>query len=287
MWAEFKHALRRLRGQIIGWSIGLGLYGLLMALMFDSVSNIEGLETLLRSYPEEIMGFFGDLVSITKPQGYLDIYFFNYMTVIIGIFAVGAAASLLTGDEERGTLDLILAHPISRSALFWGRVLAYVVATMIILGVGWLSWVIPSGGSGMDLTWLQFLRPFGPLLAQLLLFGMLALLLSMVMPSSRSAGMLAGGLLVANYLLVGLANINEDLQAIVDWTPLHFYQGGYAADGLKWGWLGGLLAAATVLALLAWWRFWGRDIRVGGEGGWRLPGLRRLLRRVPETEGIA
>jgi len=284
MWAEFKHALRRLRGQIIGWSIGLGLYGLLMALMFDSVSQIEGLEQLLRSYPEEIMGFFGDLVAITTPQGYLDIYYFGYLTVIIGIFAVSAAAGLFVGDEERGTLDLILAHPVSRSALFWGRVLAYIVATMIILGVGWLSWVIPSSGSGIGLTWIQFLRPFGPLLAQLLLFGGLALLLSMVMPSSRSAGMLAGGLLVANYLMVGLANMNEDLQAIVDFTPLHFYQGGYAADGLKWDWLGGLLAVAAVLVLLAWWRFRRRDIRVGGEGGWRLPSLRRILGRRSEAQ---
>jgi hypothetical protein len=165
--------------------------------------------------------------------------------------------------------------------------LAFTVATMVILGVGWLSWVIPSGSSGMDLTWLQFLRPFGPLLAQLLLFGGLALLLSMVMPSSRSAGMLAGGLLVSNYLLVGLSNVIEDLRAIVDWTPLHYYQGGYAAGGLKWDWLGGLLAAAALLALLAWWRFRQRDIRVGGEGGWRLPSMRRFLRREPEAGGTA
>lgn len=155
---------------------------------------------------------------------------------------------------------------------------------MIMLGVDWLSRVIPSSGSGMDLTRLELLRPFGPLLAQLLLFGALALLLSMVMPSSRSAGMVAGGLLVANYLLVGLANINEDLQAIVDWTPLHFYQGGYAAEGLKWSWLGSLLVAAVLLALLAWWRFQQRDIRAGGEGGWRLPSLQRVLRRQAEAQ---
>ena len=30
---EFKHTLRRLRGQILGWGIGLALYGLMMGAM--------------------------------------------------------------------------------------------------------------------------------------------------------------------------------------------------------------------------------------------------------------
>lgn len=56
---------------------------------------------------------------LARPRDHLDLYF-NYMTVIIGIFAVGAAAGLLAGDEERGTLDLILAHPVSRSSFSGG-----------------------------------------------------------------------------------------------------------------------------------------------------------------------
>ncbi len=36
-----------------------------------------------------------------------------------------------------------------------------------------------------------------------------------------------------------------------------------------------LLGIALLLALLAWWRFERRDVRVGGEGGWRLPILAR------------
>ena len=35
MLAEFKHTLRRMRGQIIGWSIGIGLYGLLMVSFYS------------------------------------------------------------------------------------------------------------------------------------------------------------------------------------------------------------------------------------------------------------
>ena len=275
MLAEFKHTLRRMRGQMIGWGIGLALYGLLMVSLYDSIVGIEGFEELMASYPQELMAFFGDtdFLAITTPKGYIGLYYFNYMTIIIGIFAVGAAAGLLVGDEEKGILDLVLAHPVSRTALFWGRLLGFAATTVVILLVGWLSWLIPSGSSSMDLTWIELLWPFLPLFAELLLFGTLALLLSMVLPSVRIAGMITGGLLIANYLLIGLANINEDLKSLIEFTPLHYYQGGDAITELNWGWLAGLLAVSGVFAGLAWWRFQRRDIRVGGEGGWRLPSL--------------
>ena len=275
MLAEFKYTLRRMRGQMIGWGIGLILYGVLMVSLFDSIVGIEGFEELMASYPPELMAFFGDadFLAITTPKGYIGLYYFNYMTVIIGIFAVGAAASLLVGDEEKGVLDLVMAHPVSRTALFWGRLLGFAATMVVILLVGWLSWLIPSGSSSMDLTWIELLWPFLPLFAELLLFGTLALLLSMVLPSVRIAGMITGGLLIANYLLIGLSNINEDLKSLIEFTPLHYYQGGDAITELNWGWLAGLLAVSAAFALLAWWRFQRRDIRVGGERGWRLPSL--------------
>jgi ABC-2 type transport system permease protein len=274
MFAEFKHALRGKRGAIIGWGLGLALYGVLMVSMFDSIANIEGMQELLKSYPKEIMAFFGgaDLLAITTARGYVDLYYFGYMPVIVGVFAAVAGAGLLVNDEK-GILDLVLAHPISRTALFWGRVLSFVAAMFLILLVSWLSWVLPAGGTSMNLTWIEFALPFIPLLAELLLFGSLALLLSTVLPSARAAMAITSGLLVADYLLQGLANINADLETIVQYTPLHFYQGGKAFDGLNWGWLGGLLGVSLIFTLLAWQRFQRRDIRVGGEGGWRLPAL--------------
>ncbi len=284
MFAEFKHTLRRMRGQMIGWGIGLALYGLMMVSFFDTIADIAGFEELIASYPQELLAFFGDMMAITTPAGYIDIYYCTYMQIIIGIFAVGVGASLLVGDEEKGILDLVLAHPVSRTALFWGRWLGFVAATAVILLVSWLSWVIPSGRSGMELTWIEFLRPFLPLFAELLVFGTLALLFSMLLPSVRMAGMASGGLLVANYLLIGLANINKDLESAIKFTPLHYYQGGDAVTELNWGWLAGLLAVSAVFALLAWWRFQRRDIRVGGEGGWRLPSLWLPFRRRAGTK---
>jgi ABC-2 type transport system permease protein len=279
MLAELKHTLLRKRGQIIGWAIGVALYGVAMASIFDTIVGIEGFAQMMESYPEDIAAFFGGLSQITTPKGYLDVYYFNYMTVIIGIFTVSLGAGLLVSDEEKGVLDLVLSYPVSRTALFWGRVLGFLVVTLLILFVGWLSWVLPAQGTGMELTWIEFLRPFVPLLAQLVLFGVLALLLSLVLPSVRMAGMLTGGLLVGNYLLLGLSNLNKDLKAFIEYTPLYYYQGGKAIDGLNWGWLGALAGLSLVFVLLAWWRFQQRDIRVGGEGGWNLPTLSRMFRK--------
>ena len=284
MLAELKHTLRRKRGQIIGWAIGLALYGLLMASMFDSIVGIEGFADLMAAYPEDLAAFFGGLTAITTPKGYLDIYYFEYMPVIIGVFAVSVGAGLLVSDEERGILDLIMSHPVSRTALFWGRVLGFLVATLLILFVSWLSWVLPAQGTGMELAWIEFLRPFLPLFAQLVLFGTMALLLSLVLPSVRMAGMLTGGLLIDNYLLMGLSNLNGDLKAFVEYTPLYYYQGGNAIDGLDWVWLGGVAGVSLVFVLLAWWRFQRRDIRVGGEGGWNLPSLSRVFHREKSTQ---
>lgn len=279
MLAELVHTLRRRRGQVIGWAIGLGLYAILMISMFDSIVGIEGIRDLMEAYPEDLAGFFGGFTDMDTPKGYLDIYYFGYMPVIIGIFTVSLGAGLLVSDEEKGTLDLILSYPVSRTALFWGRVLGFLAANALVLFVAYLSWVLPAQGTGMDLTWIEILRPFLPLFAHLVFFGMLALLLSLVLPSVRSAGMLTGGLLVGNYLLVGLSNLNEDLKAFTEYTPLYYYQGGDAIDELDWLWLGGIAGLSLVFVLLAWWRFQRRDIRVAGEGSWRLPALARVFRR--------
>ena len=273
MWAEFKHTLRRMRGQIIGWSIGVGLYSLLMVFLYPTVTGIEDLTALYGSFPEEMMVFFGDIMMLNTPRGYLDTYFFSYMQIIIGILAISTGASMVTGDEEKGILDLILAHPVSRTALFWGRLLGLAVVLLIVLLVGWLCWAIPAEQVELGLSWIELLRPFLPLFAVLLLFGTIALFLSMLLPAGRMAGMLTGALLVGNFLLAGLSQISEDLEPAMDLTPLAYYQDGQAVEGLNWGWLAGLLAAGLVLALAAWLLFRRRDIRVGGERTWKLPRL--------------
>lgn len=270
----FRYTLTRFRGQILGWGVTLALLGAYLMSFYDTMAaQQEQLMRLFKNYPPELLAFFGDIGTIFKPEGYLTVEFFSYMPLVIGIYAVLAGSGLLASDEENGTLDLVLAHPVSRTELFVGRLLAFITATVGILAITWLGFIVAMNWSTMNVGWGEMALPFLSLLAVLLLFGTLALLLSMVLPSRRMAAMTAGFLLVASFFITSLARIDEDLRAVAKFSPLNYYQSGEAILGLNGVWFGGLLAAAVLFALLAWWRFQRRDIRVGGEGGWQWPAL--------------
>jgi ABC-2 type transport system permease protein len=286
MFTELRYALARLRGRILGWGLGLGLYSLWMIWLYEDVAQID-FEAYLEAFPREMLAFFGSMTELASPPGFIDTYYFGMMTLIVGILAIGVGTGLLVNDEEAGILDLVLAHPIGRTALFWARYASLALCLAIVLFLGQLGWILPPQSALMGLTWIEFMMPVLPLYAVLLLFGTLAFLLSMALPSGRLASAISGGLLVANYLLVGLARLDEGLDRVVRLTPLYYYQGGWAVRGLEWGWVAGLLAASVVMALAAWALFLRRDIRVGGEHEWGLGrGLRRLTGRAP-TAGSA
>ncbi len=272
----FRYTLRNLRGGIWGWGIGLALLSILLVSMYEPfASQAEYLNALKDIYPKELMAFFGDIEKFLTPEGFLSIEFFSYMPLVLGIFAILTGSGLLVSDEENGTLDLILAYPISRSALFGGRWLAFLSATLIILAFCWLGLVIPMQWIEIDLTWAEIALPMVALGVQLLLFGNLALFLSLVLPSRRMAAMTSGMLLVASFFITGFAKLNEDLEPISRLSPLNYYQPQEAFHGLNGAWMLGLGAAAMVFSLLAFWLFQRRDIRVGGEGGWRLSWRRK------------
>ena len=274
MMTVFRYTLRRFRGQILGWGIALALMAVLLVSMYDSFAGEqEQFAELLELYPAEITAFIGDITSMATPEGWVSIEFFSYMPLILGIFGVLMGSGLLVSHEESGTLDLIMAHPVSRTALFMGRLLAFVTATVAILVITWLGFIVSMTWSSIDIGWGRMWLPLLSLLAELLLFGTISLFLSMLLPSRRLAATTAGLLLVASFFITGLAKLNEALESVAKLSPLNYYQTQEAFQGLNGTWLAGLLAAMVLFAALAWWRFQRRDIRVGGEGGWRLPAL--------------
>jgi ABC-2 type transport system permease protein len=276
MTTAFRSMLARLRGQVLGWGAVLFLLGALMTWMYDSMfkANADALKELMKSYPRELLVAFGAVgegaqeFDPASPERFLSMEFFSFMPLILGVYAVLVGSGLLAADEENGTLDLVLAHPVTRGRLLAGRLLAFVTATVLILAAAWLGWAVALGWSSLAVSRAALALPFLSLLAMLLFFGALALLLSMVLPSRRLAATATGLALVASFFVTSLSRLNAAWDAVGRLSPLAYYQSGGAVQGLNMWWFAGLLAAAAVLALLAWRLFERRDIRVAGEGAW-------------------
>ena len=273
LWITFYYTFKSLRGQTLGWGLGLAIYGLSIVSMYDTMAaQQDQLQQMIASYPQEFLAFFGgDANSLITPAGFLGMYAFSMMPVIIGVFAVLAGSGLIVSDEERGRLDLIITHPVGRSAFFFGRALGILAASVSIMLLGWLGFSLMLGSSSLGFSWGEMLVPFLALLVQTLIYATLALLLSMLLPSRSLAAMLTGVILVTSYFVSSLSFMDERLATLAKLMPYHYFQTALSFAELNLGWLFALLGAAVLMTLFAWLRFLRRDIRLSGEGSWRLP----------------
>jgi ABC-2 type transport system permease protein len=266
----FQYHLRSRLIQIIGWGGSLSLLAIYLVLLHDAfISQQEQFSSMMSAYPPELMAAFGGTADLFIPSGFLNFTFFSYAAVLLGFLAIAMGSSLLAADEERGRLDLIAAYPVSRLSLFTARLTAILAGVVMILVLSWAGFVVTKPGTGLeDLSLVDIALPHLELFALMLFFIGLALFFSQVLPARSTATALASAILLASYILKILLELDDNLEKIERFSPLHYIKGGYAIEGLNAAWMAGLLLAGLLFILLAAWRFERRDLRVSGEGNW-------------------
>jgi ABC-2 type transport system permease protein len=272
LFTTIKYTILSLRGQILGWGLGVALYGLMIIQMFETMAAQQGqLQQMIANYPKEFLAFFGgDANTIMTPAGYLHMYAFSMLPIIISIFSILVGSGMIVSDEERGRLDLIIAHPVGRSAFFFGRFLGVVAGMLIIHLIGWIGFSLLLGKSSLGVNVGQMLIPFISLFVQIFFYVALTLLLSLLVPSRNLAAIVSGVIVVSSYMISSLAFMNDLLMTISKIMPYHYFQTELYVNDLNLTWLFSLLGISLLMVILAWFRFLRRDIRLSGEGSWKL-----------------
>ena len=257
---------------ILGWGLGLALLGYFLFDIYESLFGMNvDLQQMMQAFPDEMLAFFGGDVDIFEPEGFLHLEFFSYIPVILGLVVVSGATNLIVKKEEEGSLELVLAQPVSRTTVFWGKTLALIMTLILILAITWGGFAMGLAGTdSFELEQGQLIRPFISLFLVLLVFLSLALMLSMILPTSSSASLVTNFLLIASFFITSLAQIDDRLASFNRYSPLHYYQGGNALSGLNTDYLLLLIGASLVLMFVAWLLFEKRDLRFSGTGWLRL-----------------
>ncbi|HLI05650.1 MAG TPA: ABC transporter permease subunit [Ktedonobacteraceae bacterium] len=193
-------SLRDYRVPMLAWGVGLGLF---MVAVFGTATPavVTAFISLAR-----IVSFLGDLYAMNTPQGYITFrYMETSLPVLLSIWPILAGARLVRGEEERGSMDVLLATPEPRTRLLLEKVGALFLALLVIAVLFALGIV---GGEASLRIHIDFV---GALLAGLNLgllaffFGMVALLLSQMTITRGAAAGWAGALLVLFMLLAMMA----------------------------------------------------------------------------------
>lgn len=245
-------AIRERRRSLLWWMLGIVALVALTVAFYPSIRDDASLSEYAEDLPESLRALFaGGEVDIASPAGYLNSQVYALMApLILLIFTIGAGAGAVAGEEERGTLDLLLAHPVRRRNYVIQRALA--LAVLVALLSAALLAAVALGSLAVDLE-IGFDKLFAAsvsvgLLA--LLFGAAALAAGAIRPGRSRAIAVAAGLAVAAWIFDGLA---QTVDALDPWRPLSpYYQAlgeNPLREGIPWdGWA--ILAAGTALLVV-------------------------------------
>lgn len=144
--------------------------------------------------------------------------------ILTSVFAVGFSASAIAGERQRGTLEVVLARPLSRRSLYFGLLtsaFAFVAITIATLLVGSVAGSALAGVLGelpiqrLPLLWLNGVLLFGAVAA-------IGLAASSTFDRAAPAVGWTLGIVVVMYVLEVLGSLWPDAEFLQAYSLFHY-----------------------------------------------------------------
>ncbi len=243
--------LRDVRRPFAWWSLGLAGYCVLIVCLWPTVRDNPALAKLEESYPEELKAFFSfGGFDISTAQGFLGTELYSLMVpLLLVVAAIGAGARAIAGEEEQGTLDMLLANPISRIRLALEKAGSVALELLGLALVLFVTLAIATTAAGMDVSVGHLAAATTSAFLLAVAIGCLAFALGAATGRRSLAIGLSAAAGVAGYLINGLAPLVDAIHVIRWLSPWYHYAAG---DPLRSGLSAGhalVLAAIAVVAV--------------------------------------
>ena len=210
--------LRDYRVPMLAWGFGMALF-MVAVVGTATPAVVTAYISLVR-----ILSFLGDPYAMNTPEGYIT---FRYMETIwpllLSIWPILAGARMVRGEEERGTMDVLLATSQSRTRLLLEKVGALAIALLVIavlFALGVVAGEAALGGGHVDVV--RALLTGLNLSSLAFFFGMVALLISQVTTSRRAAAGWASSLLIL-FVFLNMAGRELSGAWVQYLSPLYYY----------------------------------------------------------------
>jgi ABC-2 type transport system permease protein len=251
----FRKSLGDLCGPILAWGIGLLLLAAVIVCLFSSVrdnGSLRSIDAIVQGLSPLIRAAILDVPSVTDFEGFMSLEFFHYLPLFLAIFAIVEGSAAIALEEERRTIDLLMAQPVRRWRVVVEKFAAQVVAMYAIAGLAGLGLVAATRFVPVEAPWYRLVLAAANAVPPALVVGALSLLGSCAMRRRRYAAIIGATFLAASFFLNVLGQI---VTALKPWRILSvFYShretrpltGDLVPTQVVW-----LLAATAILLVAA------------------------------------
>lgn len=256
----FGKALWDQRHSLPGWAAGIATLVLLESALWPSISGMSGFDSYLDQFPAALKEMFA-MDRMATGAGFLDAELFSLMLpMLFLVAAISLGARMIAGEEEAGTLDLLVVTPLTTSRLYLHCALALVVSMGSLAVATWVA--VMTGDALFDLG-VTPANVAGAAIAMWLLsceFGLLTLTAGALTGRRGVAVAVGSGLALIAYLLYVGGLFLDELAAVAAASPFHqALRDGPLLSGPHASYVWMALVSAVVVSVAA--PVWGsRDI---------------------------
>jgi ABC-2 type transport system permease protein len=264
MLAIIKWTLWQRRWSTFWWILGIFGFIFLNIVFYPTFKDQAAeLQKSFESLPDAALQLFGGSSDFFSPVGFLNSQiFFLMLPMLLSILAIGMGTSLIGREEQDGTIETLLARPISRFRLL----LAKAKAGGIVLAVVTLASLIVTAGLARvvgltEVSTLQLTEATFACFMLALSFGAIAFLLTTI-GRARSASLgITAFIALGGYLISSLANTVSWLKTPAVFFPFHYYRSEEILRGsMRWSDIFIFIAIIAVCGAVSWFSFRRRDI---------------------------
>lgn len=223
MWftSVFLKSLRDFRIAIVGWGVGMGLLMYAVLAAFPSLVSTPAARASLVSLAASFT-WIAEPVKIDTPGGYLT-WKYGFTILLIALWPLLVGSRMLRGEEERGSLDVLLSMPRGRVQVALQKLAAMWVA---LLAMGLLIGLLAFGAGARTNAGVNLgdALLFGLNLALICgVFGGFSLLLSQFTQERRTASGVTGGLLAVSIVVDMVHRVIPHTEWVSRLSPVYYF----------------------------------------------------------------
>lgn len=251
-WTLIRGTVHQHRTSIFWFSVGLVFYAWMMTWFYPQIGGGQYAE-MVAQMPEEMLALFGGTeVSFASLGGYFQTEYLGLMWIVIVASAIVIyAARAFAGEIAAGTMELVLAQPVSRVRVAVSRVVVLVVYAAVLAVSSFAPIMLFGPKYDIDLPWDVFWTLSSFSVMFMLAVGGFALLMSAIFRGGGRPGAITAGLLMLFWVADITSNASEVAEFFDPVNVVSYWQPGKIINGdaiaAEAWWLYGIIAVVTLI----------------------------------------